>query len=365
MTVLIVVPVFDEAETVGTVVAAARAYGPVLVVDDGSRDDSAEIARRAGAEVIRHPRRRGKGAAILTGIAAARERGACAVVTLDGDGQHRPSDLGRLLDVARAQRRTIVVGGRLGDADALPPDRMNAIRLAGFFVNWACGLSLHDTQSGFRVYPIELFDDVRPRRGGFVLETEVLVAAVARGWRVHEVPIAALARVRQRSRFRPISDGVAIGGYLAGRVLIRWALETGALVAAIVKPFYGERRRVRHQATLEQAAQYSGSPALWAMSVGSSAIQHVINRVVMWRHDPRPRRALVAAPATAAAPVMLALLALQAFAPRRMPDLVSPLVRWLASQERLCAQDRVGPPDRLDAEQPSMASVANPVGPPS
>src|SRR5262249_38918756 len=349
----------------GAAGAAARARGPVRGVAAGSRDDSAEIARRAGAEVIRHPRRRGKGAAILTGIAAARERGAWAVVTLDGDGQHRPSDLGRLLDVARARRRTSVVGGRLGDADALPPDRLNAIRLAGFFMNWACGLRLHDTQSGFRVYPIELFDEIRLRRRGFVLETEVLVTGVARGWRVHEVPVAALARARQRSRFRPISDGVAIGAYLAGRVLVPWATETGVLLAAIVKPFYGERRRVRHQATLEQAAQYSGSPALWAMSVGSSAIQHVINRVIMWRHDPRPRRALVAAPATAAAPVLLALPAPQPSPPRRMPALVSPLVRWLASQERLCAQDRVGPPDRLDAEQPSMASVANPVGPPS
>jgi len=359
MTALIVVPVFDEAETVGDVVAAARAYGPVLVVDDGSRDGSAEIARRAGAEVIRHPRRRGKGAAILTGIAAARERGAAAVVTLDGDGQHRPSDLGLLLDAARARRRTIVVGGRLDDADALPPDRLNAIRVAGFFVNWACGLRLRDTQSGFRVYPIELFDDLRLHRGGFVLETEVLVAGVARGWRVHEVPVAALARARQRSRFRPISDGVAIGGYLAGRVLIRWALETGAFVAAIVKPFYGERRRVRHQATLEQAAQYSGSPPLWALSVGSSAIQHVINKVALWRRDPRPRRALVAAQATAAAPVLLGLLVLQAFAPRRMPDVVSPLVRRLCSQDRLCQSDR------LDAEQSTLRPVANPVGPPS
>jgi hypothetical protein len=353
MTALIVVPVFNEAETVGDVVAAARAYGPVLVVDDGSRDDGAEIARRAGAEVIRHPRRLGKGAAIRTGIAAARERGASAVVTLDGDGQHSPADLELLLDAARGRCRTIVVGGRLDRGEALPPDRLNAIRVAGFFVNWACGLTLYDTQSGFRVYPIELFDEVRLRRGGFVLETEVLMAAVARGWRVHEVPIAALARARQRSRFRPINDGVAIGGYLAGRVLVRWAIETGVFLAAIVKPFYGERRRVRHQATLEQAALYAGSPPLWAMSVGSSAIQHVINRVAMWRHDPRPRRALVAAPATAAAPVLLALLAIQAFAPRRMPDFVSPLVRWLCSQER------------LDAERSSLTHVPNPVGPPS
>jgi glycosyl transferase family 2 len=353
MTVLIVVPVFNEAETVGSVVAGARGYGPVLVVDDGSRDGSAEVAARAGAEVIRHPHRRGKGAAIRTGIAAARERGASAVVTLDGDGQHSPSDLGLVLDAARARRRTIVIGGRLDEPDALPPDRLNAIRVAGFFMNWACGLKLYDTQSGFRVYPIELFDDIRVRRGGFVFETEVLVAGVACGWRVHEVPVAALPRARQRSRFRPISDGVAIGGFLAGRVLVRWTLEARALVAALAKPFYGERRRVRHQATLEQASVYAGSLPLWAMSIGSSAIQHVVNRVALWRRDPRPRRALIAAQATAAAPVLLGLLIVQAFAPRRLPDFVSPLVRWFCSQ------------DRLEVEEASLAPVVNPVGPPS
>jgi Glycosyl transferase family 2 len=355
MTALIVVPVFNEAETVGSVVAAARAYAPVLVVDDGSRDDSADAARRAGAEVIRHPRRRGKGAAIRTGVAAARERGASEVVTLDGDGQHSPADLDAILDAARSRPRTIVVGGRLDEPepDALPPERLNAIRVAGFFVNWACGVKLHDTQSGFRVYPIELFNEVRLRRGGFVFETEVLVAAVARGWRVLEIPVAAIPRARQRSRFRPITDGVAIGGYLAGRVGIRWAREAGALAAALVKPFFGERRRVRHRATLEAASVYAGSPPLWALSVGSSAIQHVINKLVIWRNDPRPRRALIAAQATAAAPILLGLLVVQAFAPRRMPDVVSPLVRWLCSQ------------DRLEAERSRVAAVVNPVGPPS
>ncbi len=352
MNTLIVVPVFNEADTVGEVVAAARAYAPVLVVDDGSRDGSAEIARRAGAEVSRHPRRFGKGEAIRTGIAAARARGASVVVTLDGDGQHRPSDLGRVLDAVRTMPRTIVIGGRLDEPGALPPDRLNAIRVAGFFVNWACGLRIRDTQSGFRVYPIELFDEIRVHRGGFVFETEVLVGAVAHGWRVHEVPVAALPRERQRSRFRPISDGVAIGGYIAGRVFVRWALEGGALIGALVHPHLGDRRRARHEATLEQTAGYAGSFPLWAMAVGSAAIQHAVNRVMLWRRDPRPRRALVAAQAMVASPVLLGLLALQALAPRSMPDFVSPLVRWLCSQ------------DRLDAEPAGLAPVANPVGRP-
>jgi len=189
------------------------------------------------------------------------------------------------------------------------------------------------------------------RRGGFVFETEVLVAGVARGWPVHEVPVTAIPRARQRSRFRPVSDGVAIGGYLAGRVAVRWAIEAGALVGALVKPFLGERRRARHAVTMEQAAIYAGAPALWALSIGSSAIQHVVNRVNLWRRDPRPRRALVAAQATVAAPVLLVLLVVQAFAPPRMPDFVSPLVRWFCSQ------------DRLDAEPEPLATVANPISP--
>jgi glycosyltransferase involved in cell wall biosynthesis len=349
---LIVVPVFNEADTIGEVVRGAIRHAPVLVVDDGSRDESAEIARQAGAEVRRHPRRLGKGAAIRTGIEAARARGASIVVTLDGDGQHRPADLGRVLDTARAMPRTIVIGGRLDQPDGLPLERLNAIRVAGFFVNWACGLSLQDTQSGFRAYPVALFDDVRLRRGGFVLETEALVAGATRGWPVHEVPIAALPRTRQRSRFRPISDGIAIGGYIATRVVTRWAVEAGALVGALVNPFLGERRRARHAATMEQISIYAGNFSLWATALGNAAIQHVLNRVALWRQDPRPRRALVAAPATAAAPVILTLLVVQTFAPRALPDFVSPLVSWLCSQER------------LDGASGRVTPVANPVGPP-
>src|SRR2546428_6477502 len=128
------------------------------------------------------------------------------------------------------------------------------------------------------------------------------VVTGARGWRVHEVPVAALPRERQRSRFRPISDGVAIGGYIAGRVFVRWALEAGALIGALVHPHLGERRRARHAATLEQTAGYAGSFPLWAMAVGGAAFQNVVNRVRLWRRDPRPRRAFVAAQGRVAHP---------------------------------------------------------------
>jgi glycosyltransferase involved in cell wall biosynthesis len=97
---VIVIPIFDEAATIGRVVEHARAYAPVLVVDDGSRDGGGAVAAAAGAEVLRHRRRLGKAQALLTGIATARRRGATLVVTLDGDGQHDPAAIPALLAVA-------------------------------------------------------------------------------------------------------------------------------------------------------------------------------------------------------------------------------------------------------------------------
>ena len=344
MNALIVIPVFDESATIGEIVATARAHAPVLVVDDGSRDDSEAAARAAGAEVIRHPRRLGKGQAIRTGIAAARRRAASVIVTMDGDGQHDPGDLAAVLDAARSSPRSIVVGGRLGDARALPPERLNAIRVAGFFVSWASGLGLEDTQSGFRAYPLELFDEVRVRRGGFVFETEVLVAAAMRGWRVREVPVRAIARARRRSRFRPLGDGVAIGAYLAGRVMARWGLEARAAGRALVGPFTPAARRARHAEILREAAPHLGSPGAWALGIGSAQLACVATGLAGWWRHPRRRRAAVAARATLASPAVLALLAVQALAAGRLPDFVAPIVARLCAQECL---EAAPPPEPL------------------
>ena len=335
MTALIVIPVFNEAATIGEVVAAARAQAPVLVVDDGSEDGTEALARGAGAEVIRHPRRLGKGQAIRTGIAAARSRNASVLVTMDGDGQHDPRDLGAVLDAARRSPRTIVVGGRLAEARMLPPDRLSAIRVAGFFVNWASGLALQDTQSGFRAYPLELFDEIRLRRGGFVFETEVLVAAALRGWRVVEVPVRAVPRASRRSRFRPLGDGVAIGAYLAGRVTARWGLEARAAGRALVGPFMPAARRARHAEILREAAPHLGSPPAWALAIGSAQLARVAAGLGGWWRHPRRRRGAVAARATLAAPAILGLLLVQALVGRR--DFASPVVGRLCSQERLDA----------------------------
>jgi glycosyltransferase involved in cell wall biosynthesis len=181
-----VVPVFDESATVGHVVAALRAHCPVIVVDDASRDESAEVAARAGAtEVLRHPRRSGKGAALRTGFAAALRCGAAAIATLDGDGQHDPADLPRLLAAHGQAPDALVLGNRfaVGGGDPIPVMRRAAIRAADRALRPLLPTGVSDSQCGFRIYPGSFLRDVALREERFVLETKALVRAVRAGCR--------------------------------------------------------------------------------------------------------------------------------------------------------------------------------------
>ena len=352
MTAVIVIPVFDEAATVGRVVTAARMHGPVLVVDDGSRDDSGGVAARAGAKVLRHARRLGKAQALRTGITAARRLGGSVVVTLDGDGQHDPAAIPALLDAARAARRAVVVGNRLDGPGTLPPARRNAIRVANFFANWTSGLPLGDSQSGFRVYPLALFDEVHPRHGGFVFETEILLAAAARGWMVEEIGVAAIPRGGERSRFRPVRDGVAIGGFLAGRVIARWTREVCAVAGELLAVFEPDRLATRHAEILAAASIYADSPARWSAAFGAAAARRAAQRLsTIWRRG-RERGLGAAAVATLAAPLTLPLLLLQTVAGDRLPDVITPLVDALypgAPEPSGTGAERVEPCASADA----------------
>jgi glycosyltransferase involved in cell wall biosynthesis len=356
MNVWIVIPVFNEAATVGDVVRGAHRHAPVLVVDDGSSDASGARAAAAGAEVIRHPRRLGKGQALRSGVSAARRRGASHVVTLDGDGQHAPADVPLLLAAARQTPEAIVVGSRVGfdgNAPGVPADRLNAIHLAGFFVNWVSGLSLHDTQSGFRVYPLRALDGMTLRQGGFVLETEVLVLAAARAVPVHEVPITVIPRAARRSRFRPMSDGVAIGAYLAGQTLRRWVGEARAALGEAAGVLGRDRRRLRHAAMLEAGAARGDSFAGWSTAIGAFALDRAGAQLLSWWRHPRRRRAAAAAGAMLTLPVLLALALGQALGGRLLPDLVTPFVRRVFSQTRLVP----APPATRARHEPDQAGA--------
>jgi 2-polyprenyl-6-methoxyphenol hydroxylase-like FAD-dependent oxidoreductase/glycosyltransferase involved in cell wall biosynthesis len=339
---LIVVPAFNEAATIADIVERARLHGPVVVVDDGSTDDTAARAAAAGAEVIALGARRGKGAALRRGFAEAERRGAARVVTLDGDGQHEPDEIPRLLKVAIEEPDALVIGGRLAGLTEAPPrvipvGRLAALRVAGFFIDWLSGAPVADTQSGFRVYPASLLAVVRPRRGGFVLETEMLLRAADRGVALREVPVTPIHFEDRRSRFRPARDGLAVGAYLAGRIVSRWAREAAAGAAWLVGIFSPRRLRARHREMYQFAAPQRSNLPGWALAVGAFVADRALRNAERgWRSD-HARGLRLAAVATAATPLLLGLALGRSALARVGIDWLSPVVRRLYPQEALAA----------------------------
>ena len=175
--------------------------------------------------VLRNARNLGKAASLWTGFEHAFAHGAQVVVTLDGDGQHRPEDMLRLLNMAERSPNSIVIGARLHDKKNFPARRYYANQFARFWISWAAGYPIADTQSGFRVYPASLFAKISRRDvawNGFVFESEVLIAAGARGVRSVAIAVPGIYPKEARpSHFRPVVDIARIVMMVAGRLLRR------------------------------------------------------------------------------------------------------------------------------------------------
>ena len=172
-------------------------------------------------------------AALQTGITYALAQGAELIVTFDADGQHRPEDIPRLLEAHRADPRALVVGARLHQGASIPAERYYANRFANFWIAWAAGQRVQDSQSGFRVYPASLLRALPPRVGraaGFVFESEVLIEAGRRDTRLAWVPIPAIYEPRARpSHFRPVADVALITCMVAWKLASRGLYLRGLL----------------------------------------------------------------------------------------------------------------------------------------
>ena len=224
-----VIPVHNEAPTIATIVRVARAYLPVIVVDDASDDGSGQLAAGAGATVITLSRHYGKGAALRRGFAAALRYGAENVITLDGDGQHEPCDIPRFLAASRQWGSSIIIGNRLAAATDMPRHRLQAIQVGSFWINWMGECNVQDTQSGFRLYPATILQSLSLKHSGFLLESEILLKAGQAGYVMREIPIRPIYRCGQRSHYRPCRDGTLAAAYLCYRGLRFWPLQISRL----------------------------------------------------------------------------------------------------------------------------------------
>ncbi len=185
--VMAVIPAYNEAEHISQVVSAARNYVPVLVVDDGSVDETAKLAEAAGAEVLRQTNQ-GKGSALRAGFLRALNLGYEAVITLDADGQHDPKEIRKFLQAYANNPADLIIGKR--SFKKMPLSRRLANTTGRWLFSWAMGQSIPDNQSGYRLLSRNFMEAMfESNEQGFEFEVEMLVTCQKRHFDLEWVPI--------------------------------------------------------------------------------------------------------------------------------------------------------------------------------
>jgi glycosyltransferase involved in cell wall biosynthesis len=206
MRILAVIPCFNEETRIADVVRRClRHTDAVLVVDDGSTDETAAKAKGAGAVVISHVRNRGKGVALNTGYAYAVRRGYDAVVTLDGDGQHDPGEIPKFIEAAGSSGVHVVLGCRMTDVKDMPGIRRWTNRTTSRLVSRLSGQRMQDSQTGFRLIKCAVLEAVRCVTRNYEAESEILIKAGRKGFHVAEVPVSTIYH-GGKSSIHPIID---------------------------------------------------------------------------------------------------------------------------------------------------------------
>ena len=210
---LVCIPAYNEEIKINGIVKKSLPYADkVIVCDDGSTDDTAALAKKAGAVVISHEKNQGYGATISTLFDYCRKNNAEIMVTLDGDGQHNPDQIPDLINVILKHKVDVVIGSRsLKDDKDLPSYRKTGIKIITSTINSATNLKVTDSQSGFRAYSKEAIDLIHPTESGMGVSTEILVKISNNGLSIAEVPIT-VSYIGDTSTEHPVTHGTHVIG---------------------------------------------------------------------------------------------------------------------------------------------------------
>jgi glycosyltransferase involved in cell wall biosynthesis len=210
--IIAAIPCLNEGQFIGDIVTRARRYvDTVFVIDDGSTDNTYEVAKAAGAEVIIHERSLGAGAATKSAFEAARTKNADILITLDGDGQHNPDEIPRVLAPILKNEADLVIGSRFLPANLIevPKYRKFGIDVITWLYNLGSKKKVSDSQSCFRAYNRKLLEAVTITEDGFSFSVEVLIQARRKGLVITEVPISCIYH-SQGSSLNPIVHGLGV-----------------------------------------------------------------------------------------------------------------------------------------------------------
>jgi len=208
--ILACIPAYNEEKTIVEVVKKSSKYADVVVCDDGSTDNTAKLAKEAGAKIISHKKNRGYGAAIASLFEYAREKNADIMVTIDGDGQHDPDQIPILINTITQHNVDVVIGSRFLDRQTKTPEyRKRGIKIITSASNYGTGFNVSDAQSGFRAYSKSAIDSIHPTEDGMSVSTEILLKISNKGLSLAEVPIT-ISYNGNTSKHHPISHGIGV-----------------------------------------------------------------------------------------------------------------------------------------------------------
>ena len=211
MKTIVIVPAFNEQAAIGGVVQKSLQYvDDVLVVDDGSSDDTSQIASEAGASILKHPTNFGKGVALKDAFSHVKDYD--IVVTIDGDGQHNPDEIPTLIKPIKENKADFVNGSRYinGFEENTPAYRRVGQRVLDIATNVTAGTKVTDSQSGFRAFSGKTISCYKFRDPGFGIESEMIADAAENNLRILEVPITVRYDVENSSTKGPVTHGVGV-----------------------------------------------------------------------------------------------------------------------------------------------------------
>jgi len=220
MKTCVLIPTYNEAETIEKLIIRVKEEDlDIVVVDDGSSDDTGRIAGRVGAVLIRHAENMGKGASLRTGFKHVLKNDYDAVIVMDGDGQHSPRDIRRFIDYARSTDADLIIGNRMGDTKSMPFIRQATNRWMSGFLSRLCGQCIPDTQCGFRLIKNRVLKSVNLTTSKYETESEILIRAGSEGFRIDSIPVRSIYN-NEISSIHPIIDT-----YRFARFIVRIFLE--------------------------------------------------------------------------------------------------------------------------------------------
>ena len=204
---LVIIPAYNEEINISDVVKEAISEGfDVLVVNDGSEDNTGEKAEEAGASLISFEHNKGKGAALRKGFEFASAKGYSSIAIIDGDGQHKVSEIPILLAALVEEKCDIVIGSRMKDVSTMPFVRKMTNRFMSRIVSWLAHTRLTDSQSGFRAIRTEVLNDISLTTSRYDTESEMLILAGRKKYTIREVPVSTIYGTGEKSSINPFID---------------------------------------------------------------------------------------------------------------------------------------------------------------